>query len=272
MQGAGVSGGERGAAREQRTVLKADVARLKAEVVLRGIALQRAPHVGGAAEGQLRVAWRGHRRRAETRQEVVHHFRARPVPEPQDCSTRLAKEAPRVCTWVFQPGPQAGHMRVDRAFGGRAGCARILLVQLLLIDRHRRPAASPVLVAANLLLRPPRGVAGAAAERDAAHGDVLLVRAVPRWEEASAARTEFGHGTQLIWHQARYISQAEALHTAPASYRSNWRYISLALHIGPAAMCSAGAGTYRPGLLCTASGNIAQHWREKRSRDHTTSG
>ena len=77
MQGAGVSGGERGAAREQRTVLKADVARLKAEVVLRGIALQRAPHVGGAAEGQLRVAWRGHRRRAETRQEVVHHFRAR---------------------------------------------------------------------------------------------------------------------------------------------------------------------------------------------------
>ena len=74
MQGAGVSGGERGAAREQRTVLKADVARLKAEVVLRGIALQRAPHVGGAAEGQLRVAWRGHRRRAETRQEVVHHF------------------------------------------------------------------------------------------------------------------------------------------------------------------------------------------------------
>ena len=143
---------------------------------------------------------------------------------------------------------------------------------LLLIDRHRRPAASPVLVAATLLLRPPRGVAGAAAERDAAHGDVLLVRAVPRWEEASAARTEFGHGTQLIWHQERYISQAEALHTAPASYRSNWRYISLALHIGPAAMCSAGAGTYRPGLLCTASGNIAQHWREKRSRDHTTSG
>ena len=77
---------------------------------------------------------------------------------------------------------------------------------------------------------------------------------------------------QLIWHQERYISHAEALHTAPASYRSNWRYISLALHIGPAAMCSAGAGTYRPGLLCTASGNIAQHWREKRSRDHTTSG
>ena len=91
-------------------------------------------------------------------------------------------------------------------------------------------------------------------------------RAVPRLEEASAARTAFGHGTQLIWHQARYISQAEALHTAPASYRSNWRYISLALHIGPAAMCSAGAGTYRPGLLHTASGNIAQHWREKRSR------
>ena len=144
---------------------------------------------------------------------------------------------------------------------------------LLLIDRHRRPAASPVLVAATLLLRPPRGVAAfAAVERDAAHGDVLLVRAVPRWEEASAARTEFGHGTQLIWHQERYISQAEALHTAPASYRSNWRYISLALHIGPAAMCSAGAGTYRPGLLHTASGNIAQHWREKRRRDHTTSG
>ena len=137
---------------------------------------------------------------------------------------------------------------------------------LCLIDRHRRPAASPVLVAATLLLR------RAAVERDAAHGDVLLVRAVPRWEEASAARTAFGHGTQLIWHQARYISQAEALHTAPASYRSNWRYISLALHIGPAAMCSAGAGTYRPGLLRTASGNIAQHWREKRSRDHTTSG
>ena len=193
------------------------------------------------------------------------------MPEPQDCPTRLAKEAPRVCSRVFQPGPQARHLRVDRAFGGRAGCARILLVQLLLIDRHRRPAASPVLVAANLLLRPPRGVAaGAAVERDAAHRDVLPVRAVPRLEEASAARTAFGHGTQLIWHQERYISQAEALHTAPASYRSNWRYISLALHIGPAAMCSAGAGTYRPGLLCTASGNIAQHWREKRSRDHTT--
>ena len=144
---------------------------------------------------------------------------------------------------------------------------------LLLIDRHRRPAASPVPVAANLLLRPPRGVAAfAAVERDAAHRDVLPVRAVPRLEEASAARTAFGHGTQLIWHQARYISQADALHTAPASYRSNWRYISLALHIGPAAMCSAGAGTYRPGLLCTASGNIAQHWREKRRRDHTTSG
>ena len=64
---------------------------------------------------------------------------------------------------------------------------------LLLIDRHRRPAASPVPVAANLLLRPPRGVAAfAAVERDAAHGDVLLVRAVPRWEEASAARTAFG--------------------------------------------------------------------------------
>ena len=148
---------------------------------------------------------------------------------------------------------------------------------LLLIDRHRRPAASPVLVAANLLLRPPRGVAGAAAERAAAHGDVLLVRAVPRWEEASGKRPlqrgqRSGMCTKLIWHQERYISQVEALHTAPASYRSNWRYISLALHIGPAAMCSAGAGTYRPGLLCTASGNIAQHWREKRSRDHTTSG
>lgn len=85
---------------------------------------------------------------------------------------------------------------------------------LLLIDRHRRPAASPVLVAATLLLRPPRGVAaGAAVERDAAHRDVLPVRAVPRLEEASAARTAFGHGTQLIWHQARYISQAEALPT-----------------------------------------------------------
>ena len=64
---------------------------------------------------------------------------------------------------------------------------------LLLIDRHRRPAASPVLVAATLLLRPPRGVAaGAAVERDAAHRDVLPVRAVPRLEEASAARTAFG--------------------------------------------------------------------------------
>ena len=75
-----------------------------------------------------------------------------------------------------------------------------------------------------------------------------------------------GMCTKLIWHQERYVSQVEALHTAPASYRSNWRYISLALHIGPAAMCSAGAGTYRPGLLHTASGNIAQHWREKRRR------
>ena len=112
---------------------------------------------------------------------------------------------------------------------------------LCLIDRHRRPAASPVLVAANLLLR------RAAVERDAAHGDVLLVRAVPRWEEASAARTAFGHGTQLIWHQARYISQAEALPIPPllhigqtgGTYR--WRYISVRqrcvalapVHIGP---------------------------------------
>ena len=87
-----------------------------------------------------------------------------------------------------------------------AGAANLLLIE------HRRPAASPVPVAANLLLRPPRGVAAfAAVERDAAHRDVLPVRAVPRLEEASAARTAFGHGTQLIWHQERYISHAEAL-------------------------------------------------------------
>jgi len=102
---------------------------------------------------------------------------------------------------------------------------------LLLIDRHRRPAASPVPVAANLLLRPPRGVAAfAAVERDAAHGDVLLVRAVPRWEEASAARTEFGHGTKrATYHRLRrysstyrpcFISVKLAVHIAGATYRS----------------------------------------------------
>ena len=122
-----------------------------------------------------------------------------------------------------------------------AGAANLLLIE------HRRPAASPVPVAATLLLRPPRGVAaGAAVERDAAHRDVLPVRAVPRWEEASAARTAFGHGTQLIWHQERtyhtlrrYIPPLLHIGQTGGTYR--WRYISVRqrcvalapVHIGP---------------------------------------